>query len=136
MTERMSAEEFRRRWMQTPPEHPGPQKRPPRDFAAMLEAQIRAAGLREPEREHRFHPYRRWRFDLAWADLMLAAEVDGAVWTEGRHTRGSGFVRDCEKMTEAALAGWRVLRLVTDWVPSGRALEYVRRALEDDPTPR
>lgn len=29
----------------------------------------------------------------------------------GRHTRGSGYAGDAEKYLEAALAGWRVLRL-------------------------
>lgn len=67
-------------------------------------------GLPAPIREHRFHPVRRWRFDLAFIDHRVAVEIDGATWTQGRHTRGSGFILDCEKLNTAAAMGWRVLR--------------------------
>lgn len=53
---------------------------------------------------------RRWRFDFAWPDRMLAVEIDGGAFSGGRHTRGLGFVEDCRKLTQAALMGWRVLR--------------------------
>ena len=65
------------------------------------------------EREHRFHPTRRWRFDFAWPDHKLAVEVEGGAWTGGRHTRGSGFVADCDKYNAATVLGWRVLRYTT-----------------------
>ena len=78
----------------------------------------------------RFHPTRRWRFDLAWPRHLLALEIDGGVWTQGRHVRGDGFIRDLEKMNEAQLAGWRVLRVTPDQVKDGSALGLIRRALE------
>lgn len=73
-------------------------------------------------REYRFHPTRKWRFDLAWPDSMVALEIEGAVWVQGRHTRGSGFAKDMEKYNAAALLGWRVLR--TTW--TGMADESAR----------
>lgn len=69
----------------------------------------RAAGLPEPAAETRFHPLRRWRFDYAWPAHMLALEVEGGIWTQGRHTRGAGALADLEKYSEAAIAGWRIL---------------------------
>ena len=69
----------------------------------------RNAGLPEPVPEYRFHPVRRWRFDYAWPLHKFALEVEGGIWTQGRHTRGSGAVADLEKYSEAALAGWRLL---------------------------
>lgn len=70
-----------------------------------------AAGLPRPVREHRFHATRKWRFDYALPGrLMIALEVEGGVWTGGRHTRGAGYLGDCEKYNEAALLGWLVLR--------------------------
>jgi very-short-patch-repair endonuclease len=60
--------------------------------------------------EHRFHPERRWRFDIAWPDLKVAVEVEGGVFVRGRHNRPTGFINDCEKYNAAAVMGWRVLR--------------------------
>lgn len=60
--------------------------------------------------EYKFHPTRRWRFDFAKPDEKIAVECEGGVWTGGRHTRGSGFVKDTEKYNQAAILGWRVLR--------------------------
>ena len=57
----------------------------------------RALKVPPPVAEHRFAPPRRWRFDWAWPDHMLALEIEGAVWTGGRHTRGAGYLRDMEK---------------------------------------
>lgn len=69
-----------------------------------------ADGLPMPVREHRFHGTRRWRFDYAWPAQMVALEVEGGVWTGGRHTRGAGYLGDVDKYNEAALLGWLVLR--------------------------
>lgn len=82
-----------------------------------------------PQREYFFHPQRLWRFDYAWPTLLLAVEIDGAVYTQGRHTRGSGFEEDCVKINEATLLGWRVLRFTTGQVNSGYALCVIERAL-------
>ena len=89
--------------------------------------QIKACGLPTPEREHRFHPTRRWRFDFAYPDRLLAIEIAGGVWTGGRHTRGSGFTKDCEKYSEAAILGWRILHFTTAQVNSGQAIEMLER---------
>lgn len=100
-----------------------------------------ASGVPEPVREHRFHPTRRWRFDLAWPDRRIAVEVDGGTWmpdtdedgkpTRGAHSRGAGQRRDFEKQNEAAILGWRVLRVSTDMVRDGTALEQIARALTE-----
>lgn len=65
-------------------------------------------------KEHRFHPERKWRFDYAIPDLKIAVEVDGAVWTCGRHNRAAGYIADMEKLNTAASMGWLVLRFTTD----------------------
>jgi very-short-patch-repair endonuclease len=94
-----------------------------------LDKQCIAIGLPAPQTELRFAPPRRWRFDLAWPDRKLACEVDGAIWTQGRHTRGAGVERDMEKYNAAALDGWRVLRVSTGMVRDGRALKVLEAAL-------
>lgn len=90
---------------------------------------IRAHKLPEPVREFRFVEDRRWRFDFAWPDRLLAVEVEGAVWTGGRHTRGSGYVKDMEKYNRAAVLGWTVLRFSTEQVKRGEAVAALRSAL-------
>lgn len=80
--------------------------------AYALEALVwRGVGIPEPTRELVFAPPRRWRFDFAWPAHMVALEVEGGVWIRGRHTRGTGFVRDMEKYNAAAVLGWSVLRV-------------------------
>jgi hypothetical protein len=96
---------------------------------ALLDMHIRAAGLPEPEREYRFAPPRRYRFDRVWKDRMLALEVDGGAWSGGRHTSGKGFTSDCEKATLAALKGWRVMHVTGEHIKSGQALRWLQEAL-------
>ena len=61
-------------------------------------------------KEYKFHPERRWRFDYAIPEHKIALEVEGGVWTQGRHTRPQGFLGDIEKYNQATLMGWRVFR--------------------------
>lgn len=85
---------------------------PPAIPVSRFERLLRSVGLPAPIREHRFHAVRRWRFDYAWPEQRVALEVEGGVWTGGRHTRGAGFVGDLEKYNAAVVAGWRVVRVV------------------------
>lgn len=98
------------------------------DLEETLAFQLRAAGI-QFEREYRFHPARRWRFDFAVPNESLAIEVEGGVWSGGRHTRGKGFTEDCRKYNEAAILQWRVIRVTTEMIDSGEALDMIRRAL-------
>ena len=66
------------------------------------------------EPEYRFAPTRRWRFDFAHPDTKIAVELDGGTWNGGRHVRGDGYARDCEKLNAASADGWRVFRLTSD----------------------
>ena len=94
-----------------------------------LAFQLRIFNLPPPEREYRFHDERRWRFDFAWPERMLAVEVDGGTWSQGRHTRGAGYAADCEKGNAAIIAGWRVLHYTTEMITSGEAVQQIEEAL-------
>jgi hypothetical protein len=61
--------------------------------------------------------------------IGVALEIDGAVWTQGRHTRGSGYVKDMEKLNAAAELGWRVFRYTPQMVESGAAIRQLERVL-------
>ena len=102
----------------------------PDEAVDLLAWQLRAVDRPEGKREHRFHPERRWRFDLAWPERMVAVEVDGGSWIAGRHNTGLGFEADCEKMSVAASLGWRVLRVTPRQVHDGKALTWLLAALD------
>lgn len=63
------------------------------------------------EREHRFHPTRRWRSDFAHLPSRTLIEIEGGIWIRGRHNRAQGFLADLDKYLEATLSGWQVIRL-------------------------
>jgi very-short-patch-repair endonuclease len=82
------------------------------------------------ETEYRFHPVRKWRADFAHLPSKTLIEIEGGVWSEGRHTRGSGFVKDAEKYLEATLAGWRVIRLAGSMITSPTVKRLVWLCIE------
>ena len=80
-------------------------------------------------REYRFHPVRRWRFDYAVPSAKVALEVEGGVWTGGRHTRGQGFLGDMEKYNTATLMGWKVLRTTPKELNTAATVKMLAAAL-------
>ena len=80
------------------------------------------------EQEYKFMPKRRWRFDLAWPKHKIACEIEGGIWTNGRHTRGKGYEADCEKYSTAAINGWTVIRVTPGMISSGQALGFLEVA--------
>jgi len=72
--------------------------------------QCAAVGIPAPEAEYRFHPVRKWLIDYAWPNVNLAVEIEGGIWSKGRHIRPAGFLRDMEKYNSLTSAGWTLLR--------------------------
>jgi very-short-patch-repair endonuclease len=77
------------------------------------------------EEELRFHPVRRWRFDFAHIEALVAIEIEGGTWVGGRHTRPAGFHKDCEKYNEATLCGWTIFRLTHQMI-NGEFIERIQ----------
>jgi hypothetical protein len=98
--------------------------------AARFMALLDKLGMARPVQEHRFDGVRRWRFDYAWPVQKVALEVEGGVWTGGRHTRGAGFVADMEKYNAATVQGWRVLRCTPDTLCAAATLANLRMLLK------
>ena len=67
--------------------------------------------------------------DAAFPERKIAVEIDGGVFVSGRHTRGVGFMKDCEKMNMAALLGWRVFRFVPQQLEGGEVYDVLEKAL-------
>jgi hypothetical protein len=86
-----------------------------------LRARLAAIGLRD------------WRFDRAWIErsVKVYVELQGGVWTAGRHSRGAGYTSDLEKANAATLLGWRGLFFTSQMLkadPMG-CMEKVRSLL-------
>jgi len=95
----------------------------------MLVAWFKEHGIPKPELEYRFSPIRRWRFDFAWVQWKVALEIEGGIWTGGRHVRGKGFLNDLEKYSTAAVLGWQVLRKSTEQIYDDETIEIVKKGI-------
>mgnify|MGYP003671426320 CR=1 FL=1 len=60
--------------------------------------------------EYKFHDTRKWRIDIFIPDLKVAIELEGGVYTYGRHTRPKGFLADIEKYNKISILGLKLLR--------------------------
>lgn len=74
---------------------------------------------------------RRWRVDYYFANVVsnqpLAVEIEGAVFQQGRHTRGAGFLKDCEKYNELSIMGISLLRFTPAQIKKGEAALTIKR---------
>jgi hypothetical protein len=91
---------------------------------------LKLNGIQIPETEYKFHPSRKWRFDYCWKDKMIALEVEGGIWTNGRHTKGSGFIKDMEKYNNAALLGYRLIKCTPTSLMSIENIELIKNILK------
>jgi len=106
---------------------------------AIVTAFFKEQGIPAPEFEYQFHPTRKWRFDLAWPyDLildtpierpMVAVEVQGGIWSSGRHNRGAAMLKEWEKLNCAAELGWRILYVQPCDLCTTEFAQTIKRAL-------
>ncbi|MFB5946103.1 hypothetical protein [Albibacterium profundi] len=83
--------------------------------------------------EHRFHETRRWRFDYAILDHKIAIEKDGGLWLKGggAHSRPQNIKRDMEKLTQASVLGWIVIRRTPQELNSTETMNLIREAIKN-----
>ena len=101
----------------------------------IVKAYFQEESVPKPALEYRFHPVRKWRFDMAWPAYHVALEVEGGTWTGGAHGRGSGIARDIEKYNAAACLGWWVLRVTPNdlcMLKTVKMLNYILKRSESD----
>ena len=91
---------------------------------AALIQQLRALKI-EFVQEFQFHNKRKWRADFHIKNTKLLIEVEGGIWSNGRHTRGKGYLGDMEKYNTATMMGYQVLRFSTEQVTSGFAIKQI-----------
>ena len=95
----------------------------------LFEMLLRQETGEEVVSEYKFHPKRKWKFDLAIPGKKIAVEIEGGVYTGGRHTRGRGYVNDMEKYNNAVLLGWRLLRFTPDQLKKWSTIEMIKSLL-------
>ena len=83
------------------------------------------------EPEYKFCKTRKWRFDYANFDLKVAIEIEGGAYTNGRHTRGKGFINDMEKYNMAVELGWVVLRYTPDQMYKAETYCQIKRVCDN-----
>ncbi len=90
-----------------------------------------AVGL-YPHAELKFHPDRTWRFDWAFihGSAKVAIEIQGGIFTQGRHVRGAALLKEFEKLNAAAEMGWRILFVTPEQFARGDCLAMVQRAVK------
>ena len=95
-----------------------------------LVIQLKALKI-EFEREFKFHAKRKWRADFHITGKKLLVEVEGGIWSGGRHTRGKGYLGDMEKYNAATVMGYRLIRFSTEQVKSGLAIQQIEKMVGD-----
>ena len=85
----------------------------------------KSLGIPSPIPEYNFCMERKWRIDYAWPKILFAVEIEGGIWTRGRHITPKGFLNDIEKYNAMAEKGWLLLR----YPPKGIRLTQIKQAI-------
>ena len=96
---------------------------------ALLENHLNALNI-PFTKEFKFYPDRKWQADFRIDGMPILVEVEGGVFTNGRHTRGEGYTKDCEKYSAAAVNGWFVIRGTTAQIKSGLVIQWIEKLIE------
>ena len=93
---------------------------------SLLSLQLKALKIAF-EREFKFCQDRKWRADFHMVGKMILIEVEGGIWSNGRHTRAKGYLGDMEKYNSATALGYQVIRFSTEQVKSGLAIQQIEK---------
>jgi hypothetical protein len=86
--------------------------------------------------EYKFSGYlgerkRRWRMDVCFpdADPPLAIEVQGGLYSNGKHSREKGVRNDSQKSIEWQLAGGTIIHATPSMIKDESVVELIKEAL-------
>ncbi|WP_180001221.1 DUF559 domain-containing protein [Acinetobacter sp. YH12255] len=102
----------------------------PNEFEAKLARELKTLKI-DFEQEFKFHPERKWKADFHLVGKKILVEVEGGIWSGGRHTRGKGYIGDMEKYNAATMMGYQVIRFSTEQVKSGLAIQQIEKMVGD-----
>jgi hypothetical protein len=97
----------------------------------LFDAQIEEAELPPADEENYVIPGspKRWQYDRVWLSYRVIVEIEGGVFTQGRHTRGMGFVKDCNKYNWATSQGWKLYRFTVWHLNNDLVVPFMRKVL-------
>ena len=109
------------------------------DYAGMLAKQCEAEG-HIVRRDVLYAEPRKLRADLLVMQARgrelkkVLVEIQGGIFTRQAHGSITGILADNDRLNEAIIHGWRMLRVTPDMIlkdgkPNGEALALVKRAL-------
>lgn len=96
---------------------------------SIVSAYFVECGLPKPVFEHQHIPGRKFRLDVAWPEHKVGIEVQGGVWTRGKHGRGSGIVKDVEKRNLQLIHGWSVIEVQPSELCMQETVEMVKAVI-------
>ena len=86
--------------------------------------------------EFDFFHKRKWRVDymITNGKNRVAVEVEGGIWTGGRHTSPQGFIKDMEKYNKLSECGIYLLRYGYDNLTKKETIEQIKQTAGYDRT--
>lgn len=96
----------------------------------VLDAQLQSEGITCYERQYKFATSigRKWASDFGFYSDRVLVEVEGGLYRRGggAHSTGPAIERDMEKLNDATLLKWRMLRFTTEEALNGTALAFIK----------
>jgi hypothetical protein len=119
------------------------------ELVSLFEWHLKLINIPDPQREYMFHEFRRWRFDYAWPQFMVAVELEGGIYRHGKpvfnvnpktgnvykstiksgHLTIEGYESDIVKYNTAVLDGWQLLRFTHRFVADGTAITTLEKLI-------
>jgi hypothetical protein len=86
------------------------------------------------EEEYHFCPVRKWRADFFHRPTLTLIEIEGGMWSGGRHQKGFGFSADAVKYNVASYMGFRLFRLPSSLLTLEYVSDLVKICLKQSPS--
>jgi very-short-patch-repair endonuclease len=93
-------------------------------FARTFEVVWKRNGGPSLETEFKFCPTREWRADYRIGNVLI--ELEGGVFSGGRHNRSGGYSEDCAKYNMAAMLGYTVIRIPTGFATDNYLQQIIK----------
>lgn len=77
-------------------------------------------------REYKFCTERKWRLDFFIPAFRLGIEIQGGVYSGGRHVRSNGYLKDMEKYNSLTLHGIGLFQFTIIEISKRKHIELIK----------